>query len=656
MSSHVPTSRVRNKKEGQILILMALMSTTLIILFGMVVGIGHLVQAKLNLQNAVDMAAMAGASKQARYLNEISLINYRMRQNYKFTLYDLYVTQSRFNVGVKRQIVGPVGTFDRIDSTRPGFGICQQSTGYCGKASIFENPECFSPTTDMCQNVDLTLRTIPGIVPSPVVDLNPILLATNALVTGLAATARRYCNAAAGQNMAYFNYTTKRLDDQERFQMTQIVQVLKAFNQAFSGDPGGSLGNGDGDAAVQQTFLGNLISANSFGNPTLEYLNDPATRTFNLPSSELNNLDQSIFATALTTGVKRYFDRQSVRFRIKVIDFLTGSDSSCSPRVLDATYGGQSGDGVFLGLARARSNPLDPSSPVAIPFNIALKATVKPNLLFWPRGATPTLVAVGAAKPFGSRIGPSGSQTNVEVAGSQVVTNYVLANMSFYPGDNVANTGGELPGMGHKSILKYLYNALPSPAIGKNELRPSTVNPAGQTCTGGAGATLPFLCLSLAPTLYEGMFWNAFPFSGYGPSAAEEAFGPYGTSIFHAFPGDVGIQTASAGVYDMPDRMITSGNTDSWHATTYIGDEATFQVNGKPAFFASAESALSSWSPNVKVSSPGAPLNVSELRAGGRMGYQIKLVGLKDLCKEMQDGGEVGPGALAPYCGADVFH
>lgn len=635
---------------------MALMSTTLIVLFGMVVGIGHLVQAKLNLQNAVDMAAMSGASWQARYLNEIALINYRMRQNYKFTLYDLYVTQSRFNLGVKRQIQGPVGTFDRIDGTRPGFGICQQARGYCGKASILENPECFSPTTDMCQNVDLTIRTIPGIVPSPVVDLNPILLATNALVGELAATARRYCNAAAGQNRAYFNYTTKRLDDQERFQMTQIVAVLKDFNAAFSKSSDGALGNGRADQAIQQTFLGNLITANSFGNPTIEYLNDPATRTFDLPSSELINLDTSIFGTALTTGVARYFDRQSVRFLLKVVNFITGSDSSCQPRVEDAGYLGLSGNGVFLGLARARADKNDPSSPVAIPFSVALRATVKPNLLFWPQGATPTLVAVGAAKPFGSRIGPSGLQTNVEVAGNANPTFPVLANMSFYPGDNAANVSGELAGMGHKSILQYLYNALPAPTIGKNEFRPSTVYPAGQTCTGGAGAALPFLCLSLAPTLYEGMFWNAFPFSNYGPSAAEEAFGSYGTSIFHSFPREVPIQTASSGVYDMPDRMITSGNVDSWHATTYIGDETTFQVNGKPAFFASSESSLSSWSPNIKMSGAGAPLSVSDIRANGRFGYQIKLVALKDLCKEMQEGGEVQPGALAPYCGADVFH
>ncbi len=72
-------------------VLIALSFGLLFLLIAMVVNIGFLVAAKMNLQNAVDLAAYAGAAQQARYLSEIGKWNYEMRRNYKAMVFDYMI-------------------------------------------------------------------------------------------------------------------------------------------------------------------------------------------------------------------------------------------------------------------------------------------------------------------------------------------------------------------------------------------------------------------------------------------------------------------------------------------------------------------------------------------------------------------------------------
>lgn len=64
---------------------------TFIFFFAFVINTGMLVNAKINLQNAADLAAYAGASVQARQLTQISFLNYEMRRQWKKLLFRLYV-------------------------------------------------------------------------------------------------------------------------------------------------------------------------------------------------------------------------------------------------------------------------------------------------------------------------------------------------------------------------------------------------------------------------------------------------------------------------------------------------------------------------------------------------------------------------------------
>lgn len=89
LKSHIQ-SRMKSQR-GQASIMIALMTLTFVFFFSFVVTTGILVSAKINLQNAADLAAYAGASVQARQLNQISFLNYEMRRQYKKFLFRYYI-------------------------------------------------------------------------------------------------------------------------------------------------------------------------------------------------------------------------------------------------------------------------------------------------------------------------------------------------------------------------------------------------------------------------------------------------------------------------------------------------------------------------------------------------------------------------------------
>ncbi len=78
-------------RVGQASIMIGMMLMTFLLFFVFVLNTGMLVNAKINLQNAADLAAYAGAATQARQLNQIAYLNYEMRRQYKKFLFRYYV-------------------------------------------------------------------------------------------------------------------------------------------------------------------------------------------------------------------------------------------------------------------------------------------------------------------------------------------------------------------------------------------------------------------------------------------------------------------------------------------------------------------------------------------------------------------------------------
>src|SRR5271170_1985653 len=82
---------VGSSDSGQASIMIGMIVLTFMLFFAFVVNTGMLVNAKINLQNAADLAAYAGAATQARQLTTISYLNYEMRRQYKKFLFRYYV-------------------------------------------------------------------------------------------------------------------------------------------------------------------------------------------------------------------------------------------------------------------------------------------------------------------------------------------------------------------------------------------------------------------------------------------------------------------------------------------------------------------------------------------------------------------------------------
>src|SRR3989338_3901367 len=80
--------------DGQVAVLVIILFSFLFLLSAMVINIGMVIHHKINLQNAADMAAYAGAAEQARILTTIGWKNYELRKNLKELVFFLWVNHS----------------------------------------------------------------------------------------------------------------------------------------------------------------------------------------------------------------------------------------------------------------------------------------------------------------------------------------------------------------------------------------------------------------------------------------------------------------------------------------------------------------------------------------------------------------------------------
>src|ERR1700741_2233855 len=82
---------------------------TFVLFFAFVINTGMLVNARINIQNAADLAAYAGAAVQARQLTHISYLNYEMRRQWKKFLFRVYVIGNMAHPSfVNMPLAGPV--------------------------------------------------------------------------------------------------------------------------------------------------------------------------------------------------------------------------------------------------------------------------------------------------------------------------------------------------------------------------------------------------------------------------------------------------------------------------------------------------------------------------------------------------------------------
>lgn len=90
LTSNLPGTKRANER-GQISIFFASSLIVLISIIAFVINIGLFVKAKINLQNATDAAAYAGAAVQSRMLTRIGYMNWELRNNYKEWMFKYYI-------------------------------------------------------------------------------------------------------------------------------------------------------------------------------------------------------------------------------------------------------------------------------------------------------------------------------------------------------------------------------------------------------------------------------------------------------------------------------------------------------------------------------------------------------------------------------------
>ena len=100
-------------ERGQISIFFSASLVVMITIVAFTINVGLFVKAKINLQNATDSAAFAGAAVQSRQLTKIAYLNWEMRNIYKEWMYKYYVIGNLNNQNVENPstITGDVMDF-----------------------------------------------------------------------------------------------------------------------------------------------------------------------------------------------------------------------------------------------------------------------------------------------------------------------------------------------------------------------------------------------------------------------------------------------------------------------------------------------------------------------------------------------------------------
>ncbi len=454
-----------NNKKGQVAILVALVFTFLFILFAFVVDYTQLINNKINLQLAADAAAYAGAAWQARILNRISAVNYHIRQDIKEFAMRAQVTHLRHNRGFPRgsnfinggRQLAPVEPF-----------MCQQAHGY---VSISGLP--YQQDTNLCRNASPTVGGLPPIVVPPVIaKFDPFAVAISQQIRRIQQEADRECRAAASDNQVLANHLIATYTQRLRFHAQQI-QELERYLNSISGQ--------------------NIANSS---HPLLRTAYNSALRNLILS----NNDDFRIEVLEPRGGRYLQLEPIQMRGRLFYFDFqVRGSGCVGIPATVPF-------DSMLAGFSKTKD----------LVTYFAVKLSAKPRLFFmpaaWVTNQFPELVAVAAAKPFGSRIGPDPLADNLLPVQGRPGNNNPEINFSWIPNDNL--------GIRNAKLLAYFDALHPF----NSKFRPDGKRQTGWPEPRGNQDGLNALKAIRAPTVFDALFYSVFPDPGankdtdYAPS------------------------------------------------------------------------------------------------------------------------------------------
>ena len=398
-----------------------MMLSTFILFFAFVINTGMLVNAKINLQNAADMAAYAGAAVQARQLNQISFLNYEMRRQFKKFLFRYYVVGNMAqNSHPKNGPEGGPRNWSPDGSPQGGGQIDYKVPAVC---------LAFNPNDNFCKVSKLSKISIP---PRTLLDnVNETL--RNFLIQN--ETARQdNCKFIGKVNTRILFLWLYNTDPNSDILVAQaaaaggdeskIIRTIRATVQGlgliprefilrrridtmsyyvnFPPQTGVTLDVADGlgstpDPSAKERVLQAFYSAYySLGTHTFDDVGS-------IKLDELLPVEGSDRANLLKLeDVNPGFDTYAVNYCIQPAN-STVCDINIQP---DAKQGGRDCVGLLQPISvKPKSVPFGVAKDPKILTYYAVRLRAKANVMFSPFGPI-QLTAYSAAQPFGSRIGP----------------------------------------------------------------------------------------------------------------------------------------------------------------------------------------------------------------------------------------------------------
>ncbi len=549
-------------------ILFALIFTFMFILFAFVVDIAHLINTKMNLQIAADEAAYAGAAMQARALNRIGQMNYRLRQDLKEFAMRVQVTHLRHNRNFPRGKAFIDGG-DQAQNTEPF--ICQQAHGYKAISGLR-----YANDTNLCRNASPSTGGLPPIIVPPVIAaFDPFAQAIAAQIRKISEAADQECKAAANDNRILAEHLIATYTARSQFHVKKMKEMEQWMNEG-----------GNADSPIRTVAFRSAMNNLALANTSTE------------------------FEVLKPRGDKPYIQLtpQPMRASLFFINFnVVGSGCVGRPSFIDFED--------FVPLVTKEQS-------IITYYAVRLKS--KPVLFFMPQAwgnSFPELVATSAAKPFGSRIGPSVSADQLVPLQNRPGNNSRLINFSFRPGDQL--------GIMNTKVMALLDSFHPLNAAS----RPDGNQNTGWPDVGKGGGLETALRIIRAPTIFDALMYPIFPDQDrtddyLEPNIAAASYPENGEAAGREkVPVEVVGAAASGGAY--------SGYASASEGSYKVGlpsDIAPLENNPKAFGWADKELIHSSWGPN---------------NGRRRVGYSVKFIGMDALMRTLRvkqnDTGQRGP-------------
>lgn len=384
---------IRNR-NGQVAIFIALIFQVLFVLFAMAINIALVVHDKINLQNAVDLAAYYAAERQAEMLNVIAHENYMIRQSWKLLAWRYRVLGSD---GVVTPNTHPVISGDitdlpfQFDPNSIDPAVCVTHAGSWADVN---------PDESLCKKPATAIPPLPKVrVIAGFLGFNYVFAA---LTDKLRATMANNCSQLGAYNWWYAMVIMQAFREDQRNRKQVINAIAKNLSGRGDNDFMDLDGNSVYDGALR-TYQKNLTYSNSQAQINFQMMN----------SMQGIRRDQWLSDVMISPTI-RYVDPQegdgcfsvwqnvaTLPSRGTAVSFLRAP----LPNGLDGSYLESFREENILADNDYQMTLGVEKNPWAMAY-VGVRAETAPRPIFIPWGESVTIKARAFAKPFGGRIGP----------------------------------------------------------------------------------------------------------------------------------------------------------------------------------------------------------------------------------------------------------